>query len=230
MSSAPTTAEGKAWMLATLRELAEASMELVRDLQTEVRAAGGKVSADVAMQFSRAARAVRQSVALYGLVLEDALAQRAGTLRGGQARGEGAWSEAFESGALVREEAADEAKDFLPHLAPAEALDAFEREIDDWAGEHRYDALYATRSLRDATAEIFLMLGLTIPESFRHHDNLDRLAGEHALGEAQPWREAWQFLRERPRPHLALMQGFDPSSVPVRPARSRSLINFGEAP
>jgi hypothetical protein len=75
MSPTPSTPE-KAWMLATLKALADAGMVMVRELTEEVVQAEAP-SGDAALKFSRLARAVRQSVSLYGLVLEDALVEKA---------------------------------------------------------------------------------------------------------------------------------------------------------
>jgi hypothetical protein len=75
MLSAPCTPE-KDWMLATLKALADAGMVMVRELTEEVVQAEAP-NGDAALKFSRLARAVRQSVSLYGLVLEDGLVAKA---------------------------------------------------------------------------------------------------------------------------------------------------------
>ena len=75
MSSTPSTPE-KDWMLATLKALADAGMMLVNELTAEAANPDAPSPPDAALKFSRLARAVRQSVALYGLVLEDGLAEK----------------------------------------------------------------------------------------------------------------------------------------------------------
>jgi hypothetical protein len=206
MSNPPTPSE-KAWMLATLKELAEIGMGFARDLQAGTAEPGGPAAADLALKFSRIARAVRQTVSLYGLVLEDGLVEKARVASGVAFKPP--TREACEAGAGARNTGKLYADRFLKHLAPPEAIDAFKDEIAEWRADRRFDHLYAGR-FDETTAEILLMLGLAVPPGLANYDTQQAYIADHAMGREQPWREAWLFLQGRPRPHLALCEGFEP--------------------
>jgi hypothetical protein len=195
----------KDWMLATLRELTEIGMELARDLQAQVRQAGGQASADAALRFSRYARVVRQGVALYGLVLQDGLvaARPAGPAQTARPPTE----KDIAKGHEVRRMGQVFGKAYLTNLAPPEAIEVFDEEIAEWMALPNVDHLYVDRA-KLVVAEVILMLGLPLPKGWRYHDDQQAMIVGHAAGEAQPWRATWAFLRDRVRPHLAACRGY----------------------
>jgi len=209
MSTAPDSPE-KLWMLATLKELAEIGMEQARQLAAEERPAGEAAAGQAALRYSRISRAVRQTVGLYGLVLEDKLGEAAGRSRAGAGGPKPPSQKDIDEGARVRTSAVFNAKGLIERLAPLEAIDVFEAEMDEWREDARFNHLYADADRMEATAEIFMMLGLTLPPGWIYDEEFQKLADEHAAGKHQPWREAWEFLAGRERPHLALCEDWKP--------------------
>lgn len=172
---APTPAaddvpERAARLLGVLAELTEIGMDLARELRREAVEAGGEAGPDVALRFSRVARAVRQSVALEARLAEElaaaaqaakAEAQRqaahdhaAQTRAGFERKLQGAYL--FDRGLRDMRHDIDTG---AVQVRPDE-LKAVREDMFDWLFDDVDDAAFATLPVGDVIVRICRDLGL----------------------------------------------------------------------